>query len=303
MSNKRFRNWCFTDFSLSKDYVECLSPNITFLIYGKEKCPTTKKEHHQGYLELKEAMTLSAIKKKLKNDTIHLEVAKGSAEQNIKYCEKDGEVFVWGTPKQQGKRTDLEVARELIDEGKKNHEIARQVSSFQAVNSIQKLRLMLIPPRTEKPYVQWFWGDTGTGKTETAVKIFEKNYDKISYKNGFIIGYYGNKNCLWDEFRSQIPLCDLLIMLDKYECIINVKNTECYFSPSHIIITSCFHPRQCYKNCGENIEQLLRRIDEIKHFTKNSTEESSTEVAGNSIRPLLNDLKPFMTKKNNNSMQ
>lgn len=94
MSYKKFRNWTFTDFSLSTDYVECLSPNITYLIYGKETCPTTGRKHHQGYFELKTQMSLNAIKKKLKNDTIHLEVARGTAEQNIKYCEKEGDVFV-----------------------------------------------------------------------------------------------------------------------------------------------------------------------------------------------------------------
>lgn len=298
----RFRNWTFTDFSLSKDYVECLSPNITYLIYGKEKCPTTKKEHHQGYLELKNAMTLSAIKKKLKNDTIHLEVARGTAEQNINYCEKDGDVFVWGTPKQQGKRTDLETVRELIKEGKKDHEILEEISSIQTVKTIQTIRYMSIPQRTEKPYVKWFWGDTGTGKTKTAVEEFDNDYDDISYENGFITGYTGNKNVLWDEFRGIIPLHKLLKMLDRYKCTINVKGGSCNFSPKNIIITSCFHPRKCYKTCNENINQLLRRIDEIREF-KNCTEVNCTEVAGNSTRRLLCDLEPFMTKKDNNTMQ
>lgn len=303
MSYKKFRNWTFTDFSLSTDYVECLSPNITYLIYGKETCPTTGRKHHQGYFELKTQMSLNAIKKKLKNDTIHLEVARGTAEQNIKYCEKDRDVFVWGTPKQQGKRTDLQIMRELINEGKTDEEILEEVSSVQSAKAIQTIRYMSIPRRTEKPYVKWFWGDTGTGKTETAVKEFNDDYDLISYRNGFVIGYTGNKNVLWDEFRSQIPLHELLIMLDRYKCIINVKGGHCNFSPKNIIITSCFHPRKCYKNCDENINQLLRRIDEIREF-KNCSDVNCSEVDGNSTRPLLSEvLKPFITKKNNNSVQ
>lgn len=269
----RFRNWSFTDFSLSTDYEQCI-PTITYIIYGEEKCPTTGNLHHQGYFEMSEAKTMKAIKKALKNNTIHLEPARSGPETNKKYCSKENIKYENGTPKQQGKRTDLETVRELIKEGKEDYEIIQEIKSIQSVKMISTIRQMSIPPRTEKPKVQWFYGETGTGKTETAVKIFENDYDDISYENNFIIGYTGKKNVLWDEFRGQIPLNRLLKMLDKYKCTINVKGGQCNFSPSHIIITSCFHPSKCYKACGENIEQLLRRIDEIKHFTKSTQKKS-----------------------------
>lgn len=265
----KFRNWVFTDFSLATNYKECLK-NITYIIYGKEICPTTKNLHHQGYFEMNTQMSMKAIKKKLKNTEIHLEVARGNYEENKKYCGKELIIEEWGTPKNQGKRTDLEIVREGIKKGKSNNEIYEEVRSIQSIKYIDTARQLSIPPRKEKPTVYWFYGETGTGKTKEAYEIFENKCDSINYENGFITGYYGNNNCLWDDFRGEIPLYKLLKMLDRYPCIINVKGGSCNFNSKVIIITSCKHPIECYKNCDENIQQLIRRIDKIKNFTQKS---------------------------------
>lgn len=90
---------------------------VAFYVYQKEKCPKTEKIHWQGYMELKKRCTLNTIKQKIFNDDkIHIEERKGSQKQNITYCTKkesqiENPVF-FGTPKEQGHRSDLdEIAR------------------------------------------------------------------------------------------------------------------------------------------------------------------------------------------------
>jgi len=64
-------------------------------LYGHEKCPTTNKTHLQGYMALKKPMRITELKLAGKP---HLEACKGSEEQNITYCSKEGSVVQYPTP-------------------------------------------------------------------------------------------------------------------------------------------------------------------------------------------------------------
>lgn len=112
--------WCFTLNNYTEDevkHVQELVPDMaTFVLYGKE----TGEEgtpHLQGYIQFNKDLRLSAIKKKLPR--AHLEVARGSPEQNIEYCSKDGDVFTKGKLRQRnsGKRNDLELFKEAVKDG------------------------------------------------------------------------------------------------------------------------------------------------------------------------------------------
>ena len=108
------RNYCFTAFTEPKIQLE----NVKYYIYQEEKCETTHRIHFQGYIELKNKMSLKALKEKVFNDnTIHLEIRKGSQEQAIDYCRKlktrVGEPNEYGTKARQGSRTDLDEMAEV----------------------------------------------------------------------------------------------------------------------------------------------------------------------------------------------
>lgn len=103
------RNIVFTSY---KKTIEFKEDKINYIVYQKEICPTTKKEHWQGYCELKAQSRYSAIKKMFNDNKLHIEVRKGTQQQAIDYCKKvetsvEGSMFEWGEPKKQGKRTDL----------------------------------------------------------------------------------------------------------------------------------------------------------------------------------------------------
>ncbi|GBL84689.1 hypothetical protein AVEN_271394-1 [Araneus ventricosus] len=65
-----------------------------YLIFGRETCPNTGRKHLQGFVWFKERRRLPFLKKWISN--AHFEGAKGTAEQNQKYCSKDGDYEEFG---------------------------------------------------------------------------------------------------------------------------------------------------------------------------------------------------------------
>lgn len=118
------RNWCFTSYKM---------PNILdtgyiqYYIYQEEECPSTKRRHWQGYIEFKDKQSIRGIKLLFNDMTIHLEPRKGTQEQAIAYCSKLDtrikEPVIFGVPKKQGKRSDIEEIMQDIEEGATMKEI------------------------------------------------------------------------------------------------------------------------------------------------------------------------------------
>ena len=88
--------WCFTwnnysndDFLMMKEWC---SSNSSMFIIGKE-VGENGTMHLQGFFKLNTKKRLSALKKI--SSKIHFEACRGSVEDNIKYCSKDGD-FVSG---------------------------------------------------------------------------------------------------------------------------------------------------------------------------------------------------------------
>lgn len=75
-----------------------------------EFAPRTGREHWHIYLEFSEKVTAKKVKELLKDRTAHIEIRKGSQQDAIAYCKKEGDWMEWGEPvqSQQGRRTDLE---------------------------------------------------------------------------------------------------------------------------------------------------------------------------------------------------
>lgn len=83
----RARRWAVTSWgTYDTTYVSLLNSGWKFVI-GRETCPTTGKEHNQIYIEHEHPIDFNALKEVLGKDA-HLEVCKGSKEENIKYCIK-----------------------------------------------------------------------------------------------------------------------------------------------------------------------------------------------------------------------
>ena len=96
------RNWCFTlNNYTDEEYENLLKCDYGYIIIGKEKGKEGT-PHLQGYVQLEKKQRLPALKKI--NPRAHWEAAKGSPEDNKKYCSKDGDFEERGNISTQGKK-------------------------------------------------------------------------------------------------------------------------------------------------------------------------------------------------------
>lgn len=238
--------------------------HLRYIIYGEE-IGESGTPHLQGYVQLYKNVRLTTIKKLIPR--AHMEQAKGGYDANYKYCTKDGKFIEKGTPIKQGQRTDLETIGNKIINRTPMRDIALEHpgSYIRYHRGFKALQTALIEPRTTKPEVLVFYGKAGTGKTRLAKQLLnEGHYVWGPAKKTWFDGYIGQEEILFDEFRGQIPLGQMLMILDRYENEVEIKGGFVQMVATKIIITSPKHPREWYENqFNDRIDQLLRRIDEI----------------------------------------
>lgn len=135
----------------------------------------------------------------------------------------------------------------------------------------------------EKPEVYWFYGQTGTGKTKAAI---EKAGDKswwISSDFQWFDGYEGQEVAILDDVRAgSFRFNWLLRLLDRYPVQVPVKGGFVDWVPKIIIITAPLRPEDLFvdketKEPWDHIDQLLRRITEVKEYVYAETQPPSEE--------------------------
>ena len=288
MESTRSRSWCFTINNYTPDDAARLEAfKSKFIIYAPE-VGESGTPHLQGYVETDNAMTLSAMKKKL-HPTAHFEPAKGTAQENISYIQGpydnghgktkpiNPDVVSCGEPKNQGKRSDLNQLKNEIVSGKKVDEIVMETPMLyhqygRTLHKIEDIHKRTVF-RTFTTLGEWHYGPTGTGKSEYAFNGFDPATHYVwKYDHGWQDSYSQQDTVIIDEFRGQIPMSELLTMIDKHpNHEVRRRGRETlYFVSKKVIITSSLHPKDVYTNLAaeDKLDQLLRRIEIIEHKKK-----------------------------------
>jgi hypothetical protein len=276
MAEKGVRRYCFTlNNYTEQDIQQCKDFKCTYMIFGKEIAPTTGTPHLQGYFETKEAMTMSAVCKKIKR--ISLREAKGNADSNDDYCGKDGvDIYIFGTKKAQGKRTDLESVRERVRTGDLlMRDAVPETQNLQVIRHAEIVLKYHEVARNWKPHVSWYYGKAESGKTRTAVEELGENYYEAMSNLKWWEGYDAHENVLIDEFRcDQLSFAVFLKMIDRYKFKVECKGGSRQFLAKKIIFTSQKHPCEVF-NVGEDPHQITRRFDVIRCFGKINEDNSA----------------------------
>lgn len=247
-----------------------------YIIYGKEQGEKGT-PHLQGFIILNNAKSFTAIKKQLPQGA-HIELCKGTPYDNFEYCSKDGSFTERGERPDrvgQGKRNDMKIIKKSIAENMKIKQMLETdiIVNYQQLKYAEGLSKYYERKRNKKTYVKWYYGPTGTGKTHTAYETMKEQYgeDEIYIAMDtaqWFDGYDAQKIVIIDDMRKDFIKFHLLLkLLDKIPYRVQTKGSTRQFLAETIIITAPYRPEDMY-DTREDIEQLLRRIDETKEFTE-----------------------------------
>lgn len=267
----RSRAWCFTinnptdDEKKACDEIEC-----NYIVYGNE-VGAEGTPHLQGYLELKDGKTLSAVQKLL-GGRAHLEKRKGTPKQASEYCKKDGRFTERGNLTNQGKRNDLKEVAELVKTGGVKAVTDTMPEMFiKHGRNIERLAELLMEPRDKNlpPKVIYLWGKSGTGKTYEACSIEDPKdlYVWTQPRGYWWNGYTQQKRVVIDDFHHDGTEADfryMLQLLHEYPFQVQTKGGMIHFNSPEIYITSEFPPEYWFTKSENNLYQFTRRLTEVR---------------------------------------
>lgn len=247
------------------NYLRGLQTN--YLIACREKAPTTGHEHIHVYVQFPTPHALSLKKV----EGAHIEVCRGSPEQNIAYIKKDGDIIAEeGTPRlcyvpsiKDAKAMDSDVLQGL------------NLNFYNVVQKIEAEKRKAISPEDyyKKVEVYWIWGESGAGKTRYAVNDMLKKgirkFNEVKMVGEFWHGVQeGCEVALYDDWRdNHMKPTELINFIDYNKHIMNIKGGSVRNNYKTIYITSLQSPEQIYTKVPEETQkQWLRRIKEIIHL-------------------------------------
>lgn len=279
------RRWCFTINNYGELDLEHLAglideeDAVRYLVY---QCETGEAgtPHIQGYIEFKKQWRFSRVKRLVSaSGSAHLEMARGSSEQNRAYCQKeegrlDGP-WEFGRPASVA-RVDLAFVKDQIDQGigeKELWEVAfsSMVRYYRAFNYY---RMIKAKPRDFKTEFIFVYGTPGTGKSRWCLENFPGAYWK--QRSNWWCGYHSEDTVVLDDFYGWLPYDLLLRMADRYPLTVETKGGQVNFAPKRLIVTSNSMPDKIYKTI-ENFAALIRRIDKFVFFNDVMTEFETYE--------------------------
>lgn len=241
-----------------------------YVIFGRERGESGTR-HLQGYIELVNPKPLGGLRR-LISRRAHFEQARGTPTQASTYCKKEEDFEEFGTISRQGRRTDLEEIKELIETGATEREIAEQHFSKWCVyrRSFRAYKELLTPQSRDDVDVTVIWGFTGAGKTRFVYEALgeadgsPKLWCNSDGELKWFDGYHGEQWVLLDDFRGSAPFEWLLRILDRYPLSVPVKGSFATWRPTRIWITSNLPPEAWYPDL--DCAPLLRRINRIVHL-------------------------------------
>ncbi len=201
--------------------------------------------HTHIYLVFRNAVEFSSIQERFYG--AHIEIAHGSHRENRDYIRKEGrwindekhETNLTDTfeesgelpPEESKRQKQSEAILEMVTSGASNAEILREYpSAMLQLSHIERARQTLkedeYRDKWRDLHTVYLYGKTGTGKTRSVMEQHGyRNVFRVTNYDHPFDGYQGEKVIAFEEFRSSLPITQMLIYLDGYPC-----NLPCRFS-------------------------------------------------------------------------
>lgn len=232
--------------------------------------------HLQGFIEFKHAKTMSAVKKAMNNNGVHLERPLGTDYDNWVYCTKEGTIVaqVGDFPPQPttSKHADWEDAHEHFKHGKdmmslieaKPH-MTRYISALRSLQAEHHIEGQVPWRQLTTTYIS---GSAGCGKSsKIQAKYGHENVYRITDKRNPWDSYRGQPVVVFEEYRSNFGIENMLNWLDGYPIMLPCRyvNRPAQFTKVFILTNIPLQEQfvEHQENFPETWGAFLRRIDSV----------------------------------------
>lgn len=247
---------------------------VAYMVWQRERGKEGT-EHIQGYIRFNTRKRFNTVKNYFSVPEIHVEAAKGTEDQNFKYCTKEdtrvegpwifGEANFKPDAGKQGNRTDIHAATDMIKQGSSMKDLSEAhpevfVKYHMGLREFADLHRPL-PPLERDVRVYWLWGQTGTGKTHRARTTFPEAYEVKTGRDPW--GTYTDQlTVIFDEFEwDKWPIQQMNRYLDKWRCELDARYKDKWAHWVRVIIISNEDPLTFWPLSPPNLRQAIwRRI-------------------------------------------
>jgi hypothetical protein len=258
--------------------------------------------HLQMYVEWSNPKTLSATKKKLGSKRWHLEQREGTPFQATKYCLKEVEpMFEYGErPKEIQYATVWDALEDTLRHSNASElELIKMFPTTYAKYTNAFYRMInLVNEEKVNQHIErethYVWGAPRTGKTRGILQKHGANnvYRVTNYANPFD-GYKGQSVILFEEFRSSLPIHQMLIYLDCYINILPARYNDKVGIYDTVYIVSNIPLEKQYPNTMEGLVPFYARI----------TSETKVENCTTAHGSLKGNTRPLETAPQDSSVE
>jgi Putative viral replication protein./RNA helicase. len=255
----------------------CLSDEV-----GEQGTP-----HTHLYAAFQNAVEFTTIQQRFHG--AHLEGARGSHQENRDYIRKEGkwhddakhetnlpETFEESGDLPEERNAKVKASEEilaLIEDGASNAEIMRKhPSTMNRLQHVDAARQTLLEERFRNDFrklqVTYLWGQTGVGKTRSIMELYGYGnvYRVTNYAHPFD-SYAQQDIILFDEFRSSLPIADMLKYLDGYPVMLPCRYNDKVACFTTVYVVSNIPMERQYPNIQieepETWKAFQRRFSDI----------------------------------------
>lgn len=268
--NPKNRKWCFTINNYTEEELNHIKEGdeYRYVIIGKE-VGEGGTPHLQGFIVFNNHRRLNSVKSVV-GARAHLEIARGSVEQNVRYCSKEGDYLESGerpasqAEKGAANKRRYEDAWNAASEGNLD-EIDADLR-IRHYSTLKRIRMDKIAERNLEDTLDtmdWYCGPSGTGKSRKARTENPDAYLKMC--NKWWDSYIDQEVVLIEDFdvKHAVLVHHLKIWADRYPYLAEIKGGSVKIRPRKIIVTSNYHPSEIWTE-NSDLEPILRRF----HVTK-----------------------------------
>lgn len=256
----------------------------------------THTPHTHLFIYASSPIRFSTLKKRFPE--AHIERAHSSAAINRDYVGKTGKwaedpkadtsipgtFEEWGElPEEpgQGFRTDIAQLYELIQDGLSNAEIMQENPELAAhISKMDRIRQDILEARYKETWrdlkISYIFGPTATGKTRGVMEKhgYSSVYRVTDYQHPFDRYQATQSVLLLDEFRSSLPMGDMLDYLDGYPLALPARYNNRQACYDTVYLISNIDLRDQYPNVQaiepETWRAFLRRIQHVIEYRTNA---------------------------------